>query len=285
MRTYLGAGLSMLAITLVAGGCVSKAKYDECLAANRRVNIELEKTQDGLRGVRQEKQEVADQLAACRGEKRSLQADIEILEAAKADLQEKFDELSARYQKLLDEPPLPETGPITVSALPSKVDAALKAFAAENPDLVEYLPRYGMVKFKSDLTFELGSDYVQEEAQQALARFVEIVRTDAAKDFNVFVAGHTDNVPIKKASTKRRHPDNWYLSVHRAVAVQQVLQAAGLEPERICAMGFGEHHPIEPNKPGKKGNKANRRVEIWILSKDRFLTPAAVADPDETDTE
>ncbi|MBS3734911.1 MAG: OmpA family protein [Phycisphaerae bacterium] len=283
MRTYVGTALSVVMVALVAGGCVPKAKLDSCRAANRRMEIELNKAHSALRTVRDEKQDLSRDLDMCRGEVKSKQADIEILEAAKADLQDKFDELSDRYQKLLDEPLPPETGPISISALPTKVDAALKAFAAANPELLEYLPKYGMVKFQSDLTFELGSDYVQDDAQEALARFVEILQTDAAQDFNVFVAGHTDNVPIKKAATKRRHPDNWYLSVHRAVAVQQILQAAGLDPERIGAMGFGEHHPIAPNKPGGKGNKVNRRVEIWILSKDRFLTPEAVVGTDGGD--
>jgi flagellar motor protein MotB len=39
-------------------------------------------------------------------------------------------------------------------------------------------------------------------------------------------------------------------------------------------MGFGEYHPVAPNKPGKKGNQANRRVEIWIVPPGSFLTTA-----------
>jgi chemotaxis protein MotB len=51
-----------------------------------------------------------------------------------------------------------------------------------------------------------------------------------------------------------------------------LVDKAGLDPERIGAMGFGEYHPVEPNKPNKKGNPKNRRVEIWIIPPDRFLT-------------
>ena len=60
--------------------------------------------------------------------------------------------------------------------------------------------------------------------------------------------------------------------MHRAIAVQGVLSKAGLTPARIGAMGFGEYHPVAPNAPGKKGNRLNRRVEIWIVPPDRFLT-------------
>jgi len=85
-------------------------------------------------------------------------------------------------------------------------------------------------------------------------------------------------MPIRRPQTKRTHPDNWYLSVHRAVAVQKELARAGLAPARIGTMGFSEYHPVEPNAPGNKGNGANRRVEIWIVPPGRFLTqPTTVA--------
>jgi len=196
---------------------------------------------------------------------------VEILEEANARLREELEAARRRIEGL-QEPPPPPIGPLHVRALPAQVDEALQAFAAANPDLVEYSPAYGMVKLKSDLTFELGSDFVKDSAEAALKKFVAILNDPVAGGFNVFIAGHTDDVPIKREETKRRHPDNWYLSVHRAVAVQQVLEEGGLAPDRICAMGFGEYHPVEPNKPGRKGNEANRRVEIWIVPPDRFLT-------------
>jgi len=70
-----------------------------------------------------------------------------------------------------------------------------------------------------------------------------------------------------------------YLSVHRAVAIKKVMEKAGLAAARIGVMGFGEYHPIAPNKSsgGKnRGNQANRRVEIWIVPPNRFLTSPAL---------
>ncbi|NQU76594.1 MAG: OmpA family protein, partial [Planctomycetes bacterium] len=90
----------------------------------------------------------------------------------------------------------------------------------------------------------------------------------------------TDDIPISTA-TARRHPTNWYLSVHRAVSVVGALSTAGVPAKRMGAMGFGEFHPIAPNAPGHKGNPQNRRVEIWIVSPERLLTTAATSEISE----
>ena len=156
--------------------------------------------------------------------------------------------------------------------LPPELDKQLRELAEANPEIMEYQPKYGMVKLKSDLTFDKGSDEVAAGAKEALAKFVQIMNGSVAAKYNVYVAGHTDDLPIVKEETRRRHPDNWYLSVHRAVAVEKDLATEGLTPERIGAMGFGEYHPVAPNAANKRGNAVNRRVEIWIVPPDRFLT-------------
>ena len=101
------------------------------------------------------------------------------------------------------------------------------------------------------------------------------VNTPAAAKFHVYVAGHTDDIPIRLS--RDRHPNNWYLSVHRAVAVQQVLTKAGLADERIGTMGFSKYHPVVANAPNEGGARENRRVEIWIVPPDRFLTATSAA--------
>ena len=109
------------------------------------------------------------------------------------------------------------------------------------------------------------------EAKSALGKFAEVVKGAEATRFHIYIVGHTDDMRIGSA-TARRHPDNWYLSVHRAISVKGVLVPAGVQDKRIGVIGFGEYHPVAPNAPGKKGNPLNRRVEIWIVSPERFLT-------------
>ena len=275
MKAYLAVPLTaaVLAGLVLTGGCVTRAEYDECLAAARRAHDELRKTQGNLETTRTEKDKLAQQLADRERSLAAGQEETRILKAEKRDLRNDFKKLQALYEKLQREPTPFPGGPV----LPPLVDTALQGFAKANPQLVEYLPSYGMVKFKADLTFEKGKDDVSADAVKALGKLTKILNSKVAAVFHVYVAGHTDDIPILKPATKRRHPNNWYLSVHRAVEVQKVLVKAGLKPQRIGAMGFGEYHPVEPNKANKKGNQKNRRVEIWIVPPDRLLAESATA--------
>jgi chemotaxis protein MotB len=138
---------------------------------------------------------------------------------------------------------------------------------AKGSDLVTFDPNRGVVKFKSDLLFEKGSDEVTTTAAEAVKALCRILNTDQAKEFDIIIAGHTDDLPILKPETKAKHADNWYLSAHRSISVLNLMTGSGIVPERVSVRGFGEFRPIVPNEPGKKGNPQNRRVEIYIVPK------------------
>ena len=53
------------------------------------------------------------------------------------------------------------------------------------------------------------------------------------------------------------------------------LECAERHPTRLAVMGFGEHRPLEPNKPNQKGNPVNRRVEIYIIPSGQIRTVPA----------
>lgn len=151
-----------------------------------------------------------------------------------------------------------------VSPLPVELNTALEDFAKGN-DMIEYDASRGLVKFKSDLLFEKGSDAVTSQAAGAVKTLCGILNTEAAKQFHIIVAGHTDDMPIQRPQTKVDHPTNWHLSVHRAISVEQLMEQSGVAPTRLSVRGFGEYRPLEPNAAGKKGNPKNRRVEIYIV--------------------
>ncbi len=272
-RTFLKSALviTILAGVALTGGCVSEGRYKEALAANRAVRTQLEETRESLRGYEVENQKLAEQLRAGNESVKARDEQLTLLEDHNKNLKMGFDKLAEEYRKLVGrEPKIEPFGPVSV--LPSQVDKALRAFAEDNPNLLEYSPKYGMVKLKADPTFKKGSDSVEAAAVSALRKFAGIVNNPAAERFSIYVAGHTDNIPIVKRETLRRHPDNWYLSVHRAVAVQKVLLRAGIANHRVGAMGFGQYHPVAPNRAAGGGNEANRRVEIWIVPPGRYLT-------------
>ena len=150
------------------------------------------------------------------------------------------------------------------SPLPVELNTALEDFAKGN-DMVEYDASRGMVKFKSDLLFDKGSDVVTSQAAAAIKTLSGILNGEQAKKFDIIVAGHTDDIPIAKFETKQVHPTNRALSSHRAISVVTQMERDGIEPKRLSTRGFGEYRPLEPNAPSKKGNPKNRRVEIYIV--------------------
>jgi chemotaxis protein MotB len=153
------------------------------------------------------------------------------------------------------------------SPLPVELSTALEDFAKQNADLIEYDSDHGLVKFKSDLLFEKGSDQVVATAQEAIRTLCGILNSQQAQQFDIIVAGHTDDIPIRRAATQAAHPTNWHLSVHRAIAVLLLMESDGVNPARMRACGFGEYRPVEANAPNKGGNPKNRRVEIYIVPK------------------
>jgi chemotaxis protein MotB len=152
------------------------------------------------------------------------------------------------------------------AALPVELSTLLEDFA-KTSSMVSYDSERGIVKFKSDLLFEKGSDQVASTAVSAVQSLCGILNTEEGKNFDVLIAGHTDNIPIQKPATRDKHPTNWHLSVHRAISVLNVMRSNSIDPERMSVRGFGEYRPVATNAPNNGGNELNRRVEIYIIAK------------------
>ena len=59
-----------------------------------------------------------------------------------------------------------------------------------------------------------------------------------------------------------------------AAAAVSLLVGAGVDPRNISAVGFGEHHPVQPND-SDAGRAANRRTEIVLAPRLETLSPAS----------
>jgi chemotaxis protein MotB len=258
-----------VAALAILGGCHSQNEYQAALDANRKCQGALEQVQGELGSCRAEKAQLESQMDAYRTDAEAAEAKLQAAQDKNTELASQLDRYRDELTKLRqDKPELVIGGPV----LPAEVNVALKKLAAEHSDLVEYLPRYGMVKFKSDLTFALGSDQPRGEAVRALGALAQIIQSPDAQRFHIYVAGHTDDVPVKKPESVRKYGNNWGLSAARAISVIKVLFNAGVDQKRMGAVAFSKYHPVEPNTVGNKGNPANRRVEIWIVPQDRLLT-------------
>jgi len=266
-RRWMIASMGLCVLVLLSGavGCVSREEHNQVLARLRNANVELEKCQTAAQQARADNQKLRDRVNLVESSVAAKDKRITDLTGLNGELDKALKELYEKYQALAARQP-------TDFVLPAPVNAALKALAESNPDLMEFLPKYGMLKLKADLTFAKGSADVQGAAAGALKKLAAIVNTEAAAAFHVYVAGHTDDIPLKNRLTIQKHGTNWGLSAHRALAVVKELFAAGVEQKRMGAVGFSKYHPIAENKPGHKGNPANRRVEIWIVPPNRLLT-------------
>jgi len=274
-RTVAVLACTALSIVWVAGGCVSRSEYNKLRDMNDRANSLLKDAETRAAEAEGKTRGLQDRASAFEGALTRAQQGHEQLEQERKAQDVAYAQLKDKYDKLLAD--LNNPPDIGSPVLPDEMNRALQNFASAHGDVLAFLPKYGMVKLKADLTFPSGSAKVQARAAGALSKLAEILNTPVAARFSAYVAGHTDDQPVRIAVKK--HPDNWYLSVHRAVGVQKVLVDAGLAHERIAAMGFGEHHPIVPNKPGRKGHRLNRRVEIWIVPSGRFLTGMSAKPP------
>jgi chemotaxis protein MotB len=190
--------------------------------------------------------------STCSTKQEILQQKIAALEV---DLTRKRSLISRMQEQLLGGAPLPV-----------ELSTMLEDFAAKNA-MVTYDPSRGIVKFESDLLFEFASDKVAPSAAEAVKALCRILNSEQAKEFDVIIAVHTDDIPIGRPATRAKHPTNWHLSAHRAISVLKVMAGSKVDPKRMSARGFGEYRPVQPNKPNKKGNPRNRRVEIYIVPK------------------
>lgn len=269
-KALLMSALVLAGLALTGCGSVPRDRYDALNVSYRTVqeeNValrdELEATGEALRMLREQMQTSGGRVDNLAGENQRLQREL-------ARLQEDYTGLMSRLDTL-------RLGP-----LPAELDAALRDLVARHPNMLSYDPETGMVRFSSDLTFALGSAELRPEAIETVRALAQVLDLSAAEPFEVHVVGHTDAVPIRKASTRAAHPTNLHLSVHRAIAVWDALIDAGVDPRRVMVAGYGQYRPVV--QEGAGGAAENRRVEIYLApaSTDLAELPAAAGAPAET---
>lgn len=114
------------------------------------------------------------------------------------------------------------------------------------------------VEINTSILFPSGSATLSRAALPILEKLADILRRFPNA---IHVEGFTDNVPINNVI----FPSNWELSAGRAASVVHLFTEAGLEPERLVAIGYGEYRPAADNATAD-GRAKNRRVVLVIQS-------------------
>ena len=113
----------------------------------------------------------------------------------------------------------------------------------------------GCVKvIRLHVTFATNKANISENCMSQIKKVAKFMAFN--KDYRVILEGNTDSRGTKKYNLK--------LSLMRANAVADALEAEGVDASRITAKGFGELNPIASNKT-KEGRAQNRRVDARFM--------------------
>ncbi len=237
-------------LTLLSTGCVQQDRYEQLVTTNRTLKEQIINVEEDRDVANANVATLRGQLTKTKSENDTLRMRINAMDIEFGDQETKLSQAMTRITQMPGRP------------LPYQVELALVDLANAYPELLSFNPEVGMIRFASDLTFDLGSVALKPAAAATIATLADVLNTPEATTLEVQVVGHTDNVPIGKPSTREAHPTNVHLAVHRAISVRKALMSAGIDPARIQAAGWGEYRPIVAN--GKRGAAENRRVELFL---------------------
>lgn len=177
-------------------------------------------------------------LATGKNENQKLNANLKDREKTIAELQRMIDQQNSKVKELLN-----------------SVKDALLGFSSDELTVREQDGKV-YVAMSDKLLFESGKAVVNAQGKEALGKLAQVLNKQT--DIDVYIEGHTDNVPIKTAVFQ----DNWDLSVIRATSVVRILtETYGVNPLQIQPCGRGEFKPVDVNTT-PEGKARNRRTEI-----------------------
>lgn len=216
---------------------------------------EVEKQGGDLASVRIELGAQVTELASAQVRLNSTQTQ---LDTTKTELATKSEKLEATTEELIQ---------LSKRRLEAEKEAAqFRALAQRLKSMVDagqlsVEMRDGRINLKlpDNVLFPSGSRKLKKEGRAALVEVAKVLKDVDDREF--LIAGHTDNVPLRRGG---RFKDNWELSTARAVSVVALLVKEGVPPQRLAAAGFGEYDPIADND-SRESKAKNRRLEIILL--------------------
>lgn len=121
---------------------------------------------------------------------------------------------------------------------------------------VTAIPHGFNLRIQDHLLFDSSAVGLSDNGRQLVEKLIPMLQEFKG---TISVEGHTDSVPISTS----RFPSNWELSAARASAVVRVLRQAGLDGDRLRAIGYASTHPLASNHT-PAGRASNRRVELVL---------------------
>ena len=255
-RRFLALGVVGLLLT----GCVSRDQYEAVKMERNSLAEQLATAQSSSSADRAAAEAWKSQQERLITAGNDQEKALLLANKENAELTARIRELQTKYEAALN-----NQGQIVMgAALPQEIAGPLDQLAKENSGAVEFDAARGVLKLKSDVTFNKGSAELTPQAKNIVDRVAGILNSPSARNYEFLVAGHTDNTPVSNPATiAAGHKDNMFLSSHRAISVAKELVAQHVSAQRIGYIGFGDQRPIASNAT-TEGQSRNRRVEIMI---------------------
>ncbi|MCU7852640.1 MAG: flagellar motor protein MotD [Candidatus Thiodiazotropha sp. (ex Monitilora ramsayi)] len=169
-----------------------------------------------------------------------------------------YDESGANQKIGLDAvPEMPSEDGQRLSFLAATIEDMLGTYVEQDLVEVTYTENRVKVNMKDKMLFASGRATLSNAAVTALRN---ISRVLSKVPNQIQVEGNTDNRPIHT----EEFPSNWELSAARAASVVHLMTRMGVSPDRMSAIGYGEHRPTGDNNT-EAGRAKNRRVTLVIL--------------------
>ncbi len=276
----------LLGFSCSVGGCVSMGKYDlkEKEAASSAKELQelqqkyadLSKENEGLKA---QVKTLTDNVAGLTKDKEALAVDNKKLDnvlKAKSDemsrniaeLRQKSADLEKENARLKGEiDNLQKTKVEEVQKTSKTYEEMLEKMKSEISQgqvTISELKGKLTVNMVDAILFDSGKAEVKPAGLAVLQKVVDILKT--VKDKMIRIEGHTDNVQITGALT-RKYPTNWELSASRAINVTRYLQQEGIDPVSLSAVAYAEYRPVATNDT-EEGKAKNRRIEIILVPRE-----------------
>jgi chemotaxis protein MotB len=131
--------------------------------------------------------------------------------------------------------------------------------------------------------FETGSADLTDDMRGMLDKLAPTFAKLGAKNHDLLVEGHTDDVPIRSS----RYASNWELSSARALSVVQYLvNQHGYPAKHIAPIGYGDNRnlPRAPEEDLVAWRSKNRRVVFVVKNNDVTMSSTDPPDKDAPKT-
>jgi chemotaxis protein MotB len=218
---------------------------------NRKSELEAEKLilEENLATLKKTNEELSNRNIELENDKQTLEESLTLLKESKEE------------ENLTPPDDSKEEETSIVSGTYDDLTAEMKGEIEQGQIAITELLEKLTMNIQDKILFDPGRAEIKPSGLSVLKRIVKILMT--VTDKLIRVEGHTDNVPIKGALSKK-YPTNWEFSAARALNVTRYLEKEGIDPSLISAAAFGEHQPAVDNDT-PEGRAKNRRIAIILL--------------------